>query len=563
MSPNAATAPHGLEHIKRVVVLMFENRSFDHIFGALPGVNGLLRDGQINQNYYNLPNPHQPASPTNLPVYPAPVDPSLPMQRDFTHDFGDGMMPDLFGPTFKVQPEGAPPSDWSATYWSGFVNGAPKHQVAPTQTHPSTNSGFFTTYQGCEPQGQAALSYFEDGVLRVLHTLARTFVVCDNWYCDMPGHTEPNRCFIHCAQTGNVGIDDTDSGQNTAPTIFDLIDQLPEGVQPRGWKMYAPVGNNGLPYHLDTAFLNSKAQSHGGSPITEFAADCCAGTLPFYSFIMCWLPNATAWTDTSMHPNSLVQPGENLLAAVYNTLRQSRCWDDTLLVVTFDENGGIYDHMFPPPTNPPDPARPVVTQTVPGSANVCGNRWTLQSDFDFSLLGLRIPALLISPWLAAGVDSHQYQNTSVVRFLVDRLNAMSGHSRARVTPLTDRDANAPPLDSAFEQFGRHSMRQDCPVRITPYPTLPSTDPSTGSNAIPYSDGTLMGWTAPASTPAAPPVTYIRELLNMYVAPLPGSPESGRKITRTFATNAEVASYTEQRLQAAQRFHAAHSQHTGT
>jgi phospholipase C len=273
---------------------------------------------------------------------------------------------------------------------------------------------------------------------------------------------------------------------------------------------------------------------------------------------MCWLPGGyyDHWTDTSMHPNSLVQPGENLLAAVYNTLRNSPCWEDTLLVVTFDENGGIYDHVFPPNTNPPDPAKPVIKQSVVGS---CGNNWTLVSEFDFSLLGLRIPALLISPWLAAGVDSHLYQNTSVLRFLVNRLNAEFG---TRLASLTERDKNAPEIESAFIQFGQNGMRENCPAWIEPYKTLPSVDPKTGSNVIPYSDGTLTPWTVPASTMSAAPVSYIRELLNIYVAPLPGHPDSGKNITRSFATNADVASYAEERSQAADRFYEAHSKRAG-
>jgi len=227
MSQHATTGIPGLEHIKRVVVLMFENRSFDHIFGALPGVNGLFQNGQINPNYYNLPNPLEQQSASNPFVYPIPVDPSQPMAHDFTHDFGDGMMPDLFGPTFITTGNG--PSDSGATYSSGYVNGAPTNQVSTNPEHkapptyPEKNSGFYTTYNKCKPQEQAALTYFEDGVLQVLHTLAKNFVVCDNWYCDMPAHTEPNRCFIHCGTTGTVGIDDTDSGRNFALTIFDLI----------------------------------------------------------------------------------------------------------------------------------------------------------------------------------------------------------------------------------------------------------------------------------------------------------------------------------------------------
>ena len=94
------------------------------------------------------------------------------------------------------------------------------------------------------------------------------------------------------------------------------------------------------------------------------------------------------------------------------------------------------------------------------------------------------------------------------------------------------------------------MRTDCPGWITPYPTLPCTDPATGSNAIPYSEGKLTAWTPPAGTDAAAPVDYINELMNIYVSPLPGHPDSGKMVTRTFATNAEVMEYIKERMEAA-------------
>jgi phospholipase C len=561
MPQNADIDIPGLEHIQRVVVLMFENRSFDHIFGAMPGVNGLFQGGKFKPDCYNLPNPLKPPSASNTPVNPAPVDASQPLAHDFNHDFGDGMMPDLFGPVFTVTADvsGLPPcNSKNSTYTSGYANGGPVGQQQPIPlTYPATNPGFYSTLHNCMPQGQSALSYFKDGDLKVLHTLAKHFVVCDSWHCDMPGHTEPNRLFIHCGTTGDRRIDDHDDGICDSPTIFELIDKLPSGSQPSGWKMYAPVDQYGDLGQLDTRFLNSNVQNRGSAPITEFATDCQNGTLPFYSFIMCWSPgHYDAWTDTSMHPYSLVQPGENLLAAVYNTLRKSACWEDTLLVVTFDENGGIYDHVFPPTTTPPNHKRPVIHQTDFGC---CGNNWKLESSFDFSLLGVRIPALLISPWLTPGVDSHPYQNTSVVRFLIDRMNAQFG---TKFLPLTERDKNAPRLDTAFTRLSPNGLRRDCPIWIEPYKTLPSVDPHTGSDAIPYSAGALTPWSPPEAMAGAPPVGYIQELLNIYVAPLPGSPDSGQEITRSFATNAEVAAYTQERLQAANRYYESRSQSAG-
>lgn len=549
MRQNTSGGPTGLDNIKHVVVVMFENRSFDHLFGAYPGVNGLMKNGQINQDYYNLPNPLEPPSPTNLPVYPTPVDPSLPQAGDFTHDFGDGMMPDLFGPTFTVSPANAQPGDRGAVYTSGFVSGAPTGQIQPTpQTYPATNSGFYSTYNSCKAQGQPSLSYFESGSLKVLHELAKHFVLFDNWHCDMPGHTLPNRAFLHCGATLGVGIDDPDGGAVIAPSLFNLIDQTGGAAAGPSWKMYVPVaGPNESPVlgQVDLSYLPDV--SHGAAPITDFAVDCANGALPFYSFVMCWLPNGhyDEWTDTSMHPHSLVQPGENLLAALYNTLRNSPHWEDTLLIVTFDENGGLYDHVTPPAATPPTP-NSLVEQSTPGS---CGNLWILNSQFDFSLLGFRVPALLISPWLSAGVENDQYQNTSVTRFVVDRMNAVYG---AQADPLTQRDRLAPSLDAVFTKFGRAEMRQDCPPFMEPYATLPSTKPNGNSNAIPYSDGTLTVWNPPDDISNEAPIGYIQELLNIYIAPLPGHPDSGEKITRRFASNGDVAAYVNERMQAAMR-----------
>jgi phospholipase C len=541
----ANDSPAGLANIKRVVVLMFENRSFDHLFGAFPGANGLFKNGHINQDCYNLPDPLNPPSENNKPFYPAPINPSIPQAHDFTHDFGDGMMPDLFGPIFTVSGNPPDPANRGAVYTSGYADGkvVGATSTPPPQTYPANNSGFVTTYNSCVQQGQSAMTYFEYGSLKVLHKLAGEFVLCDNWHCDMPGHTLPNRAFIHCGTTNQVGIDDTDGGMVEAQSIFDRIDVY--GPLPgTNWKMYAPVDVLNNLGQLDTRFLNKALHGYKGCPITEFVTDCANDNLPFYSFIMCWLPRSDAWTDTSMHPNALVQPGENLLAAVYNTLRNSPCWDDTLLVVTFDENGGIYDHVFPPNTTPPDPHAPTETQSVVGC---CGNKWTLDSSFDFSLLGFRVPALLISPWLSKGIDSNQYQNTSVLRFLTDRFNVVHG---TKSEYLTQRDANAPRLDSAFSQFGQGIMRQDCPGWIEPYTILPSVDPHTNSNDIPYREGQLTAWNPPPKMDEAPPVPYILELLNMYVRPLPGHPDSGKEITQNFATNADVIKYTNERVQAA-------------
>ena len=168
-------------------------------------------------------------------------------------------------------------------------------------------------------------------------------------------------------------------------------------------------------------------------PIANLFSDFSNGTLPFYSFVMSF---SDLGQDTSMHPNSIVEAGENLLACVYNALRASDYWSNTLLIVNFDENGGLYDHKSVPVASRPDPHAPV-SHWPPGSTAY---------SFDFSALGPRTPVLLISPWLQAGICSNQFQNTSILRFLQDLLTPSQPGSWF----LTQRDLNAPSIAPVFD-----------------------------------------------------------------------------------------------------------------
>jgi phospholipase C len=510
---------NGLSAIKHVVVVMFENRSFDHIFGAIPGVDGVLTaDGKVKPELYNLPSPTEPPTHApdakNLPVPSWPIDTTYLLPVNFNHDFGDGMMPDLFGPGT-----------------TGWVDGHPIN--APKKTYPPTNSGFISTMLvGNIPPsatGPSAMTYFEMGALKVLHTLADEFVVCDNWFCDMPGHTLPNRCFMHCATTGDIGIGYNDFPPPgikyiSANTIFQLIES-----QGKTWKMYTPGGQ------LDSYWLNPYIQGSNstGIPISTFAQEAADGTLPFYSFLMCWTGNAPTH-DTSMHPRSPVQAGENYLAAIYNTLRASKSWDDTLLIVTFDENGGIYDHVVPPAGVKPDKnAKPVFAPPPDGTTY----------EFDFTLLGLRVPALLISPWLAKnGIDSTQYQNTSILRFIEDLLVGPTGLPRPS---LTDRDRQATSIAHVFDRFGLATPRTDCPRTIAGYPGY-----AWANGRLDDGPGLLSKEEA-----ALPPMPHMVEIAQMYANGQPGHPDSGKPITREFATVAELDDYVRERAEAARRYFA--------
>ena len=162
----------------------------------------------------------------------------------------------------------------------------------------------------------------------------------------------------------------------------------------------------------------------------------------------------------------------------------SERWNDTLFIVTFDENGGMYDHVVPPMTTAPQPGTltdqdPYTGETFSPSTLPCSVR--------------RIPALLISPWLRKGIAKTQLQNTSILRFI----QGMIGEAG-----LTGRDAVAPKLDSALAEFGLSQARTDCPTSIAGY------------SGFPYADGDL------SKTYVVPPgirkpLPYAAELARIY------------------------------------------------
>jgi phospholipase C len=526
------------DKIKHVVVLMFENRSFDHILGAMPGVNGLFDEfGVPKPEIYNTIDPTSKPYEGNPPqYYPFAITPGASEAEyipnysgapSFNHNF-TAMVIDLYGPNTL-----------------GVGNGEPLPKKDPVQTtYPSINSGFVikNEFQTGSNNQYSVMSYFEWGSMNVLHKLAKEFVVCDNWFCDMPGHTAPNRAFMHCATTGALGIDDNDAANEQTPppsgssmvyqkTIFEKLEETGHT-----WKMYLPSPNQ----NLDTDFLNNNVankiwtESHSnqtnctGVPLSHFCHDVQSGNLPFYSFIMCW--NDTE-VNTSMHPQEPVEPGENLLAGVYNTLRNSPYWEDTLLVVNFDENGGMYDHVQPPTVTPPYPGAPAET-TNPNNPT---------HKFDYSILGVRVPALLISPWLDKGIESTQLQNTSILRYLQDKASPIPP-TNPSVSFLTQRDRFATSIECVFDDFGRGKMRQDCINNLETYPNTA------------YSGGIKEKLVATEEQLAAPPIPYQVEITMEYIRGLPGHPDSGKFVSKNFATIGEMHAYVGERRKAAKAYY---------
>ena len=548
--------PTIVNNIKHVVVMMMENRSFDHILGAIPGVSGVL-----GNTYSNLPNPAEPANDHNVLQYPAPITVNCQPQFDPDHGFG-GMMTEIFGPaaTAYMSPQGA------LTGYDDANRPIPVNEAyGPTQTM----CGYYSTNANQDSsQGTNAMTYFEylpagtTGRLNVLHTLAENFVVCDNWFCDTPSETFPNRFFVHAGTNMGFNDDNNDPSKNSeadlwnALTIYEQLDAIYaqlNGSNPgqANWAVYGWPGGiydgfhyNSAQYDSDWfAYCNQKPfASQFNRDIANFRDDVTNGELPFYSFLMPSL-NFPAAGDVgnSMHPSGDVRLGENYIAQVYNTLRNSAIWNNTLLIITFDENGGIYDHVTPPAAVPPD------------GFQYYGQGETNPS-FDYSLLGPRIPAILVSPWLAnvngfsSGfqVDGTKYQNSSIPRFVLDLFEAQNnGNASIGDYTLTARDASANSVTSS--SFWLTEASTECPTEITIYTEINNNPiPPWGTCLSTASDCSPTGMLDAKPTEAA--LNFAKSSLFFY----PGHADSGKPLTKEFQTNLELLKYMDERKEATRK-----------
>jgi phospholipase C len=400
MESRIESAADGLGSINHIVVLMLENRSFDHMLGLLyadrgnvspsgqpfegltgketnPDARGkplpVFRITPGTRNAYFMPgaDPGEGYRATNVQLFGTATAPSPPVatNQGFVVDFADTLVWEAKSSTYSVLP-GTVPGDIMGVY--------------------------------------------TPAALPVLSALARGFAVCDQWFASAPTETLPNRAFV-CAGTSQGHLDDS-TRSYTVPTIFGRL----SGAE-LGWSIYGydapPLTRMNFP---DTT---SAPDSHFGV-FSDFQQAAAAGTLPPYTFL------EPSWgsTGNSQHPNYNVASGEQFIRDVYYALRRGPAWSSTLLIITYDEHGGCFDHV-PPPGGavPPD-----------GAVGEYG--------FDFRRFGVRVPTVLVSPLIAPGTvfrvapGTMPLDHTSILK-TVER--------RWRLAALTARDAAAQEVGAAL------------------------------------------------------------------------------------------------------------------
>lgn len=370
--------------IEHVIVLMLENRSFDHI----------LADCPKNQQKY---------TPTGLN--------------------------ELEGKSYRQAPGAA-----------RMVAEDPIHETIPdvlTQLRGygtvAQNGGFVLDYVQHYPHladPSEVMKYHSYGTLPALHALAEAFTVCDRWHASVPGPTWVNRLFLLSGTSlGRVkmpnGIMNLNLHWYDQPTVFDRLNE-----KRIDWRVYFGDTPLSLLFVHQWSPENAARHHHMMAFYQDAAGN--AQDFPPFAFIE---PSYLEPGANDAHPPHDIIESDLLVASVYNALRANDAlWKSSLLVILFDEHGGFYDHVSPPPAVPPDHH---------------------QEEYTFDRYGVRVPALLISPYVGNGLLSELLDHTSLLKYLQNkwRLGELGGR-----TAVANTFAAALQVDKP--------ARADAPVRVS-------------------------------------------------------------------------------------------------
>ncbi|MFO0636495.1 MAG: alkaline phosphatase family protein [Nannocystaceae bacterium] len=350
-APSDLGADALLAPVEHIVVLMMENRSFDHMFGSLALAEGRAIEGLSGRE----------------------VNPDAMGNDVGVHALQDTVV------------EFDPPHGWDASH---------------AQWNQGANDGFVTEYTADgAPVPDEVMGYLTRALAPVSYTLADNYALCERWFASVMGPTWPNRFYLHLATSGGMKTNDPISSLGL-PSIFDRLDDA--GVSNRYYSSNLP-------------FVLVYGKTEGIGQIADFFDDAAAGTLPQFSIVDPVLTaNGTIGNDD--HPPADIAMGQAFIASIYQALAASPLWERTLLVITYDEHGGFFDHV-PPPT-------------------------TTDAMAEFEQLGFRVPAIVIGGMVKRGCAiTTQFDHVSV---------AATATRKWSLEPLTDRVGATNDLSSCID-----------------------------------------------------------------------------------------------------------------
>ena len=458
------TTTPSIASLGHIIFLAQENRSFDHYFGAMRQY--WAQNGYPDQSFDGLAqfNPASGAAPL---VGPAPAipgcDPADPPPDDCTVDLGSPQIASYHLITQCI--ENPSPSwneshvDWDLNDQVG-VSPATMNGFVYTAAHDARADSFY------DVDGIRAMGYYDGSDLNYYYFMASNFATSDRWFNPAMARTQPNRAELIAGTTQGyaypVGTDAGDKNLMTAPTIFQELQAA--GIT---WKIYVdPTGSpcTGPPYDssclLGLSYVQSfvwgqtipTAYPQNIAPISQYFTDLANGTLPQVAQIE---PATDAGFDE--HPSSSdavpndIQRGANYVSSLINGLMKSSSWTNSAFILTYDEFGGLYDHVSPQPAVSPDGIPPV--DLLP--QDVCTGV-TTGPTCNFVYTGYRVPLIVVSPYTKKNYVSHNVADTTaILKFIETRFGLLA---------LTARDAAQPDMTEFFD-FAN-------PVWMTP-PTPPA------------------------------------------------------------------------------------------
>ncbi|XP_010473071.1 PREDICTED: non-specific phospholipase C2 [Camelina sativa] len=400
---------HATSPIKTIVVVVMENRSFDHMLGWMkklnPEINGV--DGSES-------NPVSASDPSSKKI-----------------KFGSG--------SHYVDPD--PGHSFQAIREQVFGSN-------DTTMDPPPMNGFVQQAYSEDPSGNMSASVmngFEPDKVPVYKSLVSEFAVFDRWFASVPSSTQPNRMFVHSATSAGATSNDPLSLAKGYPqrTIFDNLDDEDISFGIYYQNIPAVLFYRGL---RKLKYV-SKFHSYGLS----FKDHAKKGKLPAYTVIEQRYMDTISEPASDDHPSHDVYQGQKFIKEVYETLRASPQWNESLLIITYDEHGGYFDHV-------PTPVR-----KVPSPDGIVGQEPFL---FQFNRLGIRVPTIAVSPWIEKGTVVHgpngspfpssEYEHSSIPATVKKLFNLSKPF-------LTKRDEWAGTFENILQI--RKEPRTDCPETL--------------------------------------------------------------------------------------------------
>lgn len=392
--------------IKTIVVIVMENRSFDHVLGWLkstrPDIDGLTG---TETNPIRVSDPSSPKiSVSNDAVF---------IDSDPGHSFQ----------AIRAQIFGSNESSSNPAPMNGFAQQAE---------------------QTLEGMSKTVMSGFKPELLPVYTELANEFTVFDKWFASVPASTQPNRFYVHSATSHGA----------MSNVRKNLIHGFPQRT------IFDSLNDNGLSFGIyyqnipATLFFKSlrklknavKFHSYG----LKFKRHAMKGKLPNYVVVEQRYFDVKVSPANDDHPSHDVAIGQRFVKEVYEILRKSPQWKEMAILITYDEHGGFYDHV------------PTPVEGVPNPDGIIGPH---PYYFRFDRLGVRVPTFLISPWIDKGTVIHgpdgptpysQYEHSSIPATVKKLFNLKSNF-------LTKRDAWAGTFEKYF--YIRDTPRDDCPETL--------------------------------------------------------------------------------------------------